>query len=106
MRPITFVNITAAVALSGALMMSVLRTAPVVASQLPPAAAAPVAAAPPQTAPAAPLAGYIGEEACATCHTGYDASIKASKHGRRSVVPKPGPYRGGSVGSLAWKWYV
>ena len=33
-------------------------------------------------APAPPQAGYIGSEACATCHTGYDRSIAGSKHGQ------------------------
>ena len=42
--------------------------------------AAPAPAAPAQ-APATPPAGYVGTETCATCHTGYDTSINASKHG-------------------------
>jgi DmsE family decaheme c-type cytochrome len=42
--------------------------------------AAPATPAAPQ-APATPPAGYVGSETCATCHTGYDSSINASKHG-------------------------
>ena len=32
-------------------------------------------------APATPQAGYVGTEVCATCHTGYDTSINATRHG-------------------------
>ena len=32
-------------------------------------------------APASPQAGYVGSETCATCHTGYDTSINATRHG-------------------------
>ncbi len=32
-------------------------------------------------------AGYVGSETCATCHTGYDTSINASRHG---LVKHPG----------------
>lgn len=52
----------------------------------------PQAAQAPQTAPAtptAPPAGYAGQEACATCHTGYEASIKASKHGQANDPRTP-----------------
>ena len=47
--------------------------------------AAPLVAAAPQAQPAAPATppqGYVGSETCATCHTGYDTSINASKHGQ------------------------
>ncbi len=88
MRPITFLNVAAALLLAGALGTSVLRTAPVAAaSPAPPAVpietgAPPDENAPQQTAPPQPQAGYVGAEACATCHDGYEASIKATKHGQ------------------------
>ena len=84
-------NIAAALLFSGVLVATVARTAPVAASPAPAAAAedtsgpslpAEPAGQAPQTAPSTPQAGYIGAEACATCHEGYEASIKASKHGQ------------------------
>jgi DmsE family decaheme c-type cytochrome len=47
-----------------------------------------------QTAPPTPPAGYIGAEACATCHTGYDASIRASKHGQANDPRTPAAAQG------------
>ena len=47
-----------------------------------PATSEPAITAPPTQAPPTPPAGYAGQEACATCHTGYEASIAASKHGQ------------------------
>ncbi len=88
LRPITFLNVAAAMVFAGALATSVLRTAPVAAaSPAPPAVpietgAPPNENAPQQTAPPPPQAGYVGAEACATCHDGYEASIKATKHGQ------------------------
>jgi DmsE family decaheme c-type cytochrome len=35
-----------------------------------------------QQAPPTLPAGHVGSEACATCHSGYDTSIAASKHGQ------------------------
>ena len=65
----------------------------------PPAASPPLpavveAAAPEQTAPSQPQAGYVGAETCATCHGGYDASIKASKHGRAKDPRTPAAAEG------------
>src|SRR3989304_5555824 len=34
----------------------------------------------PSTSQAAAQEGYIGPEACATCHEGYDSSITRTKH--------------------------
>jgi DmsE family decaheme c-type cytochrome len=93
MRPIAFMNIAAALLFAGALATTVARTAPVAASSMPevteaqaptpaPAAKPPADTPPAQSAPSAPPPGYAGQEACATCHTGYEASIKASKHGQ------------------------
>lgn len=56
-----------------------------------PAPAAPAAPAPAAPAQAAgqPPKGYAGSEACATCHTGYDTSINATKHGFTSHPDTP-----------------
>jgi DmsE family decaheme c-type cytochrome len=51
-------------------------------------APAPAATAPAQ-APQEMPKGYVGSETCATCHTGYDASINASKHGFTSNPNTP-----------------
>ncbi len=51
-----------------------------------PATPAPTA---PAQAPAQPPQGYAGSEACATCHTGYDSSINATKHGFTSNPNTP-----------------
>src|SRR5690349_10442426 len=58
------------------------------ATQSAPKPATPQPADAPQ-AQATPPAGYAGSEACATCHTGYDASINASKHGFASNPKAP-----------------
>ena len=86
-------NIAAALLFSGALVATVARTAPVAAASAPPPKAIAATASPAdpvaapageaaQAAPATPQKGYIGAEACATCHEGYEASIKATKHGQ------------------------
>ncbi len=52
------------------------------ATRVAPAAAAVPAAAPAQTAtPQAPASGYVGAETCVGCHTGYDGTVNATKHG-------------------------
>jgi len=51
---------------------------PQAAKPTPPAAPA----AKPETAPQQPAAGYIGADACVTCHDGYDTSLKSTKHGQ------------------------
>ena len=54
-----------------------------------PRAAAP-AAAPAQTAaPQAPASGYVGAETCVGCHTGYDATVNATKHGFKGNARTP-----------------
>jgi len=98
-------NIAAALLFAGVLVATVARTATVAASSAPPAA--PIAAAAPtepaaaepgipdsQTAPAAPRKGYVGAEACATCHEGYEASIKATKHGLAKDPRSPAAAQG------------
>lgn len=89
LRPIALLNFAAALVFSGVLAVSVVRTAPLEASALPDEGQ--------QAAPTAPpplQAGYLGEEACATCHTGYDASIKASKHGLKNDPRTPAAAQG------------
>ena len=56
----------------------------VFASQLsrPVAVAAAPLPADQQQAPPTPQPGYVGTETCATCHTGYDTSVAATKHGQ------------------------
>src|SRR5688500_10618036 len=56
--------------------------------------AAPMASAQQPQAPATPQPGYAGSEACATCHTGYDASINASKHGQVKNPRSPAAAQG------------
>jgi DmsE family decaheme c-type cytochrome len=66
-------------------------------TSLPPAPVAVEAAAsvpapsetPPQAAPQTPQAGYIGAEACATCHEGYDKAVEATKHGFKANARTP-----------------
>ena len=41
-----------------------------------------------------PPAGYVGAEACATCHTGYDASIRSSRHGQAQDPRTPAAAQG------------
>ena len=102
MRPIAFMNIAAALLFAGVLVATVARTTSVAASPAMPAttegATTTATAAPaeqaPQTAPPTLPAGYIGEEACTTCHTGYDASIKASKHGQAKNPRTPAAAQG------------
>ena len=69
----TWVNVAVAAVFAGVFSLQAMRgdaveAAPLVADQ--------------QQAPATLPAGYVGAETCATCHTGYDASIAASKHGQ------------------------
>lgn len=86
LRPITLLNLLAALLFGAVLASSLARPVAVEAA----AAAAPAAAAEPMAtsatplqaqAPATPPKGYVGADACMTCHEGYAASIKASKHG-------------------------
>jgi DmsE family decaheme c-type cytochrome len=66
-------NIVAAMLFAAVLWMNV--------SQATVSAAAPPDQQPQQAPPTLPE-GYVGSEACTTCHTGYDISIAASKHGQ------------------------
>lgn len=53
-------------------------------------AAAPAAAPAQAQAPAqAPASGYIGAETCVGCHTGYDATVNATKHGFKGNARTP-----------------
>ena len=53
---------------------------PTGAPSAPPAAAAPTAA-PAPTSQQAPASGYVGAETCVGCHSGYDGTVKNTKHG-------------------------
>lgn len=75
-RFITLVNVLAALMFAAVLWINVVPAA--VRAEMP--AESPGQAA--QPAPPALPAGYVGAEACATCHTGYDTSIAASNHGQ------------------------
>ena len=93
LRPIVLVNTAAALVLSGALTISILRTAPVEAA---PAQATPQAATP-ATAPASPApvqAGYAGQDVCVTCHEGFDTAINKSKHGFKHDPRTPAAAQG------------
>jgi DmsE family decaheme c-type cytochrome len=91
LRIVTFLNVAAALLFAGTLATSVQTSASAAA----PAAAGPVVGAAdtpdaaPQTAPATPQPGFIGAEACATCHEGYEASVKATKHGQAKDPRSP-----------------
>ena len=106
-KPMTLLTLTAGAVFAAVLTLTVTRPVVVEASAAP--ASVPQAPArrrrrrprsrPPQ-APATPAAGYIGAEACATCHTGYDASINASKHGQAKNPRTPGG--GDGLRDLPW----
>ncbi|HEX8030665.1 MAG TPA: DmsE family decaheme c-type cytochrome [Vicinamibacterales bacterium] len=92
-KPANLLNIVAALLFCAVLGISLNRAPAIEAAAVstppeeqakPPAAPAKPAAAAPaaEQAPATPPPGYAGSEACATCHTGYDSSINASKHGQ------------------------
>lgn len=89
-RAITLLNLAAGLLFVGALAGAAVETAAVA----PPAGAAVSPAAEPQTAPPTPQPGFIGAEACATCHQGYEASIKASKHGQARDPRSPAAAQG------------
>ena len=71
--------------------MKALSEPPAGAAVAPAARAAAPAAAPAQAqAPAqAPASGYIGAETCVGCHTGYDATVNATKHGFKGNARTP-----------------
>ena len=75
-RFITLVNVLAAVMFAAVLWINV--TPAAVSAESPGIGPGQAAQQAPPTLPA----GYVGAEACATCHTGYDTSIAASKHGQ------------------------
>ncbi len=90
-RVITLLNVAAGLLLVWTLAGTAVQTAAIA----PPAATGdPVAAVEPQTAPPTPQPGYIGAEACATCHDGYEASIKATKHGQARDPRSPAAAQG------------
>lgn len=45
-------------------------------------------------APQAPQSGYLGSEACAVCHEGYDHTISATKHGFAANARTPAAQQG------------
>src|SRR6476620_5514409 len=100
-RPAGLLNVIAAITFAAVFAIVTGRSAPIQAAPAPPpqapaakpaAPATPAKAAAPQAptqAPATPPAGYVGAEVCATCHTGYDTSINASKHGQMKNARTP-----------------
>src|SRR4051812_24374727 len=97
LKPMTLMTVVTAALFTTVLMMAVTPAVVVEASPQtaakPAAPQAPVAAAPapatPQQAPPTPQKGYVGTETCATCHTGYDTSINATKHGQAKNARTP-----------------
>jgi DmsE family decaheme c-type cytochrome len=93
LNPFTFITGGAAM-LFAASLVTVVYSAP---SDQAPAAVAPAAklslaqSAPAQApaTPPAPQAGYIGAEACATCHEGYDKQVEGTKHGFKANARTP-----------------
>ena len=90
-RPITMLNVLAAVLFAAVLSTSLVRPVAIEAAAVEPAAVESVAVAslPQAQAPATPPKGYVGAEACMTCHEGYEASVKATKHGLASDPRTP-----------------
>jgi DmsE family decaheme c-type cytochrome len=100
LKPMTMMTVVAAALFAVVLLMSVTRPVtveaatpaaePQAAAKSAPTAQAPAAARPaPQTAPGTPAPGYIGAEACATCHENYDKNIEATKHGFAANLRTP-----------------
>src|SRR5688572_21162370 len=88
-KPITCLNLIAVSLFAAAMAMNM--TDPIAVE----AAAGPEASnssPPPQAA--APQKGYVGTETCATCHTGFDASINATKHGQARNPRTPAAAQG------------
>ena len=86
MRPVAILNVVAAALLAGvigsrSMQATVVETTTAGGGQA-------------QTAPPTPPAGYVGAEACATCHTGYDASIRSSRHGQAQDPRTPAAAQG------------
>ncbi len=86
MRPVAVLNVVAAVLLAGVIGTRSMQATPVETM----AAGGGQA----QTAPPTPPAGYVGAETCATCHTGYDASIRSSRHGQAQDPRTPAAAQG------------
>ena len=81
-RPVTLLNLLAGALFAVVLASAVTRSSIVEASAPPASPHAAVDAPQAVQAPATPPQGYAGTEACITCHEGYEASIKATKHGQ------------------------
>ena len=77
LKPVTLLNITASVLFAAVLGLNVARPGLIEA-----AAADPSPPDQAQQAPGSLPKGYVGSETCATCHTGFDTSINATKHGQ------------------------
>jgi DmsE family decaheme c-type cytochrome len=87
-RAITLVNITVACVWVGALGFSAMSAVTVLsAADVTPGA---VTAGERQQ----PQAGYVGDETCTTCHTGYDQTVAASKHGFKAHELTPAAKQG------------
>jgi DmsE family decaheme c-type cytochrome len=82
---------SAFVAISAVLFAATLTTAVFAAGGDQAAQAKPAA---PAQAPATPQKGYVGSETCATCHSGYDTSINATKHGQANNPRTPAAGQG------------
>jgi DmsE family decaheme c-type cytochrome len=87
-RAITLVNISVACVWVGALEFSATRAVTVHA------AAEGTAGAVTAGEQVQPKAGYVGDETCTTCHTGYDRSVAASKHGFKAHELTPAARQG------------
>ncbi|HUU35250.1 MAG TPA: cytochrome c3 family protein, partial [Vicinamibacterales bacterium] len=64
------------------------RAAITVAARPTPVPTAPANASP-ASAQQAPASGYVGAETCAGCHTGYEATVNATKHGFKGNARSP-----------------
>ena len=102
-KPGLLLNAAAALLLAAVLGAALQREPVLEASSTPPArdaaqaakvapavkAAEPAKVTEPAQAPATPPKGYVGSDMCATCHTGYDAAVNATKHGMSANARTP-----------------
>jgi DmsE family decaheme c-type cytochrome len=79
-RVVTLLHLLTLAIFAGVFAYQLSRPAAVAAAPLP---------AEQQQAPPTPQPGYVGTETCATCHTGYDTSVAATKHGQVSNPRAP-----------------
>jgi DmsE family decaheme c-type cytochrome len=86
-RTITLLNLSAACLFVVVLAVNVTRAAPLGLATGP----VPAAAAPPQ--PQAAI-GFVGDDTCTTCHTGYGESVASTKHGFKAHELTPAAKQG------------